>query len=82
MNQKEKAVFDKYVSMRQAGQNFHRYDMEAEFEQINKKKYQNPQIVELLLKKAAESNIEYRLLFDEIYGDMPKYKYLIQEKDE
>ena len=58
--------------MKQAGKRIHRNDLEAEFETINKK-YQDPQIVELLLKKAAQSNREYKHLFDALYGEMPKY---------
>lgn len=72
IGQSEKSIFDKYVSIKQTGQSIHRYEIEAEFEQINKK-YRNPQVVELLLKKAAESNREYNLLFSELYGDMIKH---------
>lgn len=69
---KVKKIFDKYCAMMLDGENIHRYDLEAEFEQMNKK-YKNPQVVELLLKKATTENEKYKQLFNVLYGDMPKY---------
>lgn len=72
LNNKAREIFDRYVSKIQCGEPVHRYDLEAEFENYNKK-YKNPQLVELLLKDATKSNGKYKHLFEKLYGNMNKY---------
>lgn len=72
MSDKIKKILDSFVSMINNGQELHRYDFEEQIQQLDKR-YRDSQRIELLLKKAAESNMNYMLIFDKLYGDMPKY---------
>jgi len=54
----------------------HRYNYESEMEKVDKE-FRNPQNAELAFKyfKEKEKNSKVTLMFDKLYGDMPKYKY-------